>query len=129
MEDASSLYHCGVVVCQTTHSMIKDYFHVREVDCVRIGKNSNPFLMYEVLAPTGTELSQDARTSILCYELGLIEYRTQNWQAAVIHFKKSVQLTEDAPAKVLINRLKYIADHPQCIPPEWDGIWDIVDEI
>jgi hypothetical protein len=47
---------------------------------------------------------------LICYELGLSEYRARNWQASLMHFKKAVKLTEDKPSKAFADRCKLFID-------------------
>jgi adenylate cyclase len=56
---------------------------------------------YEVVDFRTAELTRDIVTSFICFELGLSEYRQQNWIMCVSHFRKAIQLTSDGPSRVV----------------------------
>ena len=56
--------------------------------------------------------------------MGLSEYRTRNWQAALMHFKKAIALTDDKPARAFADRCKLYMDGKWETPAVgWDGVW------
>ncbi|KAJ3017892.1 hypothetical protein HKX48_003307, partial [Thoreauomyces humboldtii] len=61
-------------------------------------------IVHEVLAPGEVTLEQSMLTALICYELGLSDYRTQNFFAAHGHFNKAMQISGDAPARVMAER-------------------------
>lgn len=61
---------------------------------------SPPAKIYELIDSAGKEMSQDSTTGLICFELGLAEYRMCNWREALAHFKKAVQLGGDQPSRV-----------------------------
>ena len=64
---------------------------------------------------------------MICFELGLAEYRSQNWSIAQSHFKKAVQISDDLPAKTFAERCRGILEGEFDIPPigVWDGTWNV----
>ncbi len=62
--------------------------------------------------------------TLICYELGLSEYRARNWQAAMMHFKKAITLSDDKAARTFVDRCRLFIDGKREIPPPgWDGVF------
>ncbi|KAJ3335386.1 hypothetical protein HDU93_005648 [Gonapodya sp. JEL0774] len=102
-ERAAREYGCAVILDQVTRDEVMDVFQIRELDTVGI-EGHGKVTLYEAIADVETEISQDELATMVCYELGLGEYRSKNWTAAVQQFKKSVQLTNDAPSRYMIGK-------------------------
>ncbi|KAI9209734.1 uncharacterized protein BJ171DRAFT_453904 [Polychytrium aggregatum] len=122
LESATKTYGTIILICDRTQDEVREKFHLREVDTISSGKGK-PVTVYEVLAPIDIELSHDNMTSLICFELGLAEYRAQKWQGAISHFKKAVQLTDDRPSKLFIERCRAIMEGRCTIPTIWNGVW------
>jgi hypothetical protein len=71
------------------------------------------------------ERKNTLKQTIICYEMGLSEYRGRNWQAAMMHFKKSHTLTDDYPSKYMSERCRSLIDGRFEIPDDWDGSWQL----
>eukprot|EP00842_Homolaphlyctis_polyrhiza_P002737 jgi/Hompol1/3464/HPOL_005231-RA len=64
-----------------------------------------------------------AYMTLICFELGLSEYRARNWQAAIMHFKKAIALSDDKPSRTFIERCRGLIDGKFEVSEEWDGVW------
>ncbi|KAI8828883.1 hypothetical protein BJ741DRAFT_624859 [Chytriomyces cf. hyalinus JEL632] len=104
---------------------LRDKFHFREVDQVILRGNTIPVTLYEVLGPSHVELAREVITSTICFELGLSEYRNQNWAVAQLHFKKAIQTFDDGPSKMFVKRCQDLVDGDIKLPADWDGCWNL----
>ena len=138
-------YGLTILIDEATKEEVKDKFLIREVDSITITSrsmlgygfsqgpgavdfcdqdcNAEPIRVFEILAPIGKDLSQDFTTSMICFELGLAEYRSRNWQEALVHFRKAVQLSNDEPSKTFISRCRMSIEHMINLGDDWTGSW------
>ncbi|KAG5456097.1 MAG: nucleotide cyclase, partial [Olpidium bornovanus] len=115
VEAATREYGCCILICDATRNLVKDKFHLREVDRV---------MAKGVLDKSTTELETDTETAVICFELGLGEYREQNWEGALSNFGRAVQLLDDGPSKAFIDRCKLLMDRRTSFPDQWDGVYN-----
>ncbi|KAJ3173290.1 hypothetical protein HK101_011077 [Irineochytrium annulatum] len=125
IENATKVYGTMIMICDRTREEVKDHFHLREIDSVVVKGKTRPTTLYEVIGPIDHELPHDTMTAMICYELGLAEYRHQNWAVAISHFKKAIQVADDQPSKTIMDRCKGILDGLYDVPaaPNWDTCW------
>ncbi|KAJ3278061.1 hypothetical protein HK104_002694, partial [Borealophlyctis nickersoniae] len=132
IESHTKTYGVSILICDTTRDLVKDVFHLREIDVVapfpsEKGNNgegkAKPVAVYEVVGRIEEELGQNLMTALICYEMGLSEYRAQNWAAALSHFRKGVQLVDDPPSKTFVERCRAIGEGVVVVPEGWDGVW------
>ncbi|KAJ3417077.1 hypothetical protein HDV05_006936 [Chytridiales sp. JEL 0842] len=129
IENMTKLYGTMILICDKTQQAVRDKFHLREVDSIVVKGKTVPVVIYEVLGSMETELPQEQMTSLICYELGLAEYRNQNWSIAITHFKKAIQINDDGPSKTMLERCKGILDGLYEVPPTgWDGCWKFTEK-
>ncbi|KAJ3243785.1 hypothetical protein HDU78_011770 [Chytriomyces hyalinus] len=114
-----------MLICEKTQPEVRDKFHFREVDQVILKGNAIPVTLYEVLGPSHVELAREVITSTICFELGLSEYRNQNWAVAQLHFKKAIQTYDDGPSKMFVKRCQDLVDGDIKLPADWDGCWNL----
>lgn len=89
----SKLYDIPILVDTNTRLALVPNIIAREVDTVMpafstaaLEQTRVPEKLYEVVGIG--RVSQDREESIVSYELGLKEYREQNWNSGMIQFKK-----------------------------------------
>ncbi|KAI8817596.1 uncharacterized protein EV422DRAFT_622547 [Fimicolochytrium jonesii] len=137
-----------LIICDRTKQLVTGHFHIRELDAVYLPDRRQPdgppennafsvklpssseltekpkaMLIHQVLAPSDARLEQSTLTALICYELGLSEYRAQNFSGALHHFRKAIALTGDAPSTVMGERCRLIIDGAVVVPENWDGVW------
>ncbi|KAJ1496572.1 hypothetical protein HMI55_005977, partial [Coelomomyces lativittatus] len=56
-----------------------------------------PSYVYDVVGLINVIADNDIRTCVICYELGLGEYRQRNFDAALTYFRKCKSLVDDGP--------------------------------
>ncbi|KAJ3178435.1 hypothetical protein HDU87_003509 [Geranomyces variabilis] len=137
-----------ILVDSQTADLVAGSFHIRELDAVEVDheggggggggaravtadassgttirQETQIVVVHQVLADGRTPLDQSVLTALICYELGLSEYRTQSFRAAIAHFEKAVSITADVPARVMMERCTAVMDGHVVIPESWDGVW------
>lgn len=125
IESWAQIFGVDIIIDHETREKVKDFFHTREIDTLNLETGANTFsptAIYEVIESKSIELPRDLTTCFLCFELGLVEYRQQNWLMAMSHFRKAIQLYQDQPSKVLSNRCKAILEGRFEVPKP--GVWD-----
>ncbi|TPX65958.1 hypothetical protein SpCBS45565_g04827 [Spizellomyces sp. 'palustris'] len=115
----------SILICESTKEAVQEHFHLRELDAISWGDKPDtpPMVIYEVLHPSTIELDKNVMTSLICYELGLSDYRSRNFGTALNHFRKAVQMTQDEPSKTMVARCRQVLDGRVVVPQEWDSIW------
>nr|KAJ3422883.1 hypothetical protein HK105_005831 [Polyrhizophydium stewartii] len=123
LEETAKLYGTPIMTCESSREDVKELFHAREIDITTLRGVSSPMTLYEIMASSDHDLQHDVMTTLICFELGLSEYRAKNWQAAIMHFKKAIALSDDRPSRTFIERCKGLIDGKYEVPEEWDGVW------
>ncbi|KAJ3350766.1 hypothetical protein HDU91_006206 [Kappamyces sp. JEL0680] len=124
LQGIAKVYGAGILVDQTTKDVAKENYHIRELDTINKSRHSS-FTLFEIMSATNSDPNHDMMTTIVSYELGLAEYRSKNWQAAIMHFKKSQTITDDHPSKYMIERCRALIDGRLDLPEEWNGSWNL----
>ncbi|KAJ3065164.1 hypothetical protein HDU98_011451 [Podochytrium sp. JEL0797] len=127
IQEATKIYQTNFLICDKTQREIRDRFHVKEIDNVRVRGYAPQITLYEVLGPANIELNKEVITSTICFELGLSEYRAQNYSVAQLHFKKAIQTTDDGPSKMFVQRCQGFLEGKVNMPADWDGSWLLPD--
>ncbi|OQY09105.1 MAG: hypothetical protein B6I28_03625 [Fusobacteriia bacterium 4572_132] len=121
LEGANKFYGTFTMISQNTYEIVKEFVEVRELDRIRVKGKSKPVTVYELLAKKG-EITKEEKEMYKIYEIGLEEYRKQNWEKAILTFKKVLEINEnDPPTKLYQKRCQYFKENP----PElnWDGVY------
>jgi outer membrane protein assembly factor BamD (BamD/ComL family) len=79
-----------------------------------------PATIFECVAPSrAADLGRKA--SVVAYGKGRTNLLSRNWQAAIADFEEAVaQDPSDAPAKVMLDRARMLAQQPP--DSNWDGV-------
>lgn len=129
-------YNCSVLVSHSMTESNQGAFAVREVDRIRpwvtsaLNTTSNTSTtIYEIVSDTNSNSDHERMSSLICYELGLADYRMRNWNSAVLHFKKAfVPASYGQVAKSMLSRCERLSreESSQPIGQTWDGAWPII---
>ncbi|KAJ3121030.1 hypothetical protein HK100_012550 [Physocladia obscura] len=123
IQGATKLYGCNLLICGKTQREVRDRFHFREIDTVVVKGSVVPVTLFEVLGSSSIELAREIITATICFELGLSEYRNQNYSVAQLHFKKAIQTSDDGPSKMFVKRCQDLLEGKLKMAPDWDGCW------
>ena len=132
LEEAAKQYGIYVQVSgQTIEALTHpDEFVFRKIDKIRVVGKSEPVQTYEIIT-----LNLDPKKEILdladIFGKGLEAYENQQWDEAISHFEKSMELeiyrfsdmvkTKTNPSEVYIQRCKDFKENPP--PADWDGVY------
>lgn len=123
LEGLNSQYHTEILVGEATAELVRDLFHLREVDRVRVKGRRQSVAIYELLGPQETPLSRDRRWVLDRYASGLERYRRRQWKKAEALFREAAGTADpDGPSSVMAERCAAFRKHPP--PREWDGAYD-----
>ncbi|KAJ2998221.1 hypothetical protein HDV02_004723 [Globomyces sp. JEL0801] len=125
MEYFAKFYGSGIVATDAIRNLVKDSYHIREVDKITTKETLKTITIYEIMEATISDHNHDLLSTVICYELGLAEYRARNWPAALMHFKKSLTLTDDLPSKCMMERCKGLIDGRFDVAEDWDLSWSV----
>ncbi|KAL5038714.1 hypothetical protein BDV3_001937 [Batrachochytrium dendrobatidis] len=123
LQEIGKLYGVMIMTSESTRQEVMDQFHSREIDATVLQGINSPITLYEIMASSDHDLQHDVMTTLICFELGLSEFRAKNWQAAAMHFKKAIALSDDRPPRTFIERCKGFIDGKYEVAEDWDGVW------
>ncbi|KAI8914161.1 hypothetical protein EDD86DRAFT_187051 [Gorgonomyces haynaldii] len=123
LQQLGSEYGSQIVIDPITRELIKERFYIRQLDTATIRSTGTPMVLYDVYGATEMTLKHDTMTTMICFELGINEYKLKNWQAAIMHFKKCIALSDDPPSRAFTDRCKGFIEGRFEAPEEWDGVW------
>jgi adenylate cyclase len=120
LEGASKVYGTRLLVNAATMSMAEDAFEFREIDTVLVAGKEEPERVFEALGRRG-EAPQRVLDLAGLYATGLAAYRRRAWPEAEAAFKRCLELADDGPSKLLLDRtLQFAAAAPGA---DWNGVW------
>lgn len=123
LEGLNNQYGTSILIGENTEELVRDHFHLREVDTVQVKGKSKGVQVYELIASSDTDLKPAQKDLLGEYAAGLAAYRAQQWEDAIARFEAVRKLEpEDGPAKVLLNRSRhYVIDPPG---DDWNGVFE-----
>lgn len=120
LESANKAYGSKSIITETVYKKIKGKFLCRELDFITVKGKTEPVRIYELLQEIPRAHPKLVEIKTL-FERGLEAYRTRNWAKARTAFSKNVELYEDAPSKVYLERIEHFTANPP--PRGWDGVF------
>ncbi|MBL7996813.1 FHA domain-containing protein [bacterium] len=122
LEGANKEYGTHIMVSEWTQEKVQDKVISRELDLIRVKGKEKPVKVFEVVASALAGISNDQKKAIEAYNKGLVAYRKQKWDEAILNFKAALTIKpEDGPSRVYIERSEAFKKNP----PEgkWDGVF------
>ena len=122
LEGANKAYGSKAIITESVFERLSGAFICRELDFITVKGKTEPVRIYEIL-----QKKDDAAVKIYeirdLFEKGLNAYRRQNWDSAEAAFKKCVDLYNDMPSVIFLDRIR----HFRKSPPEknWDGVFNL----
>lgn len=122
LEGANKAYGSKAIITEAVFERLNGAFICRELDFITVKGKTEPVRIYEILQKKG-----DAAVKIYeirdLFERGLNAYRCQNWDKAENAFKQCVELYNDMPSVIFLDRIR----HFRKSPPEknWDGVFNL----
>ena len=62
LEELTKIYGAPILTFESTRDIVKEQFHLREIDTVRFSDSLEPVTLFEVLASSNTDLAHDVMT-------------------------------------------------------------------
>ena len=120
LEGLTKTYGVRTLVSEFTREQAGADMICREMDLVRVKGKKRPVAVFE---PFGTDYFTGGEYAFIPrFEQGLQAYRRQEWDQAVKHFERVLELKPgDGPSEVFIKRCRVMAEDPP--GPGWDGVW------
>ncbi len=122
LEGANKEYGTDIMTTEWTYDLVKEHIIARELDLIRVKGKAKPVKVYNVMARKSTGISGNMKKVLESYEQGLIAYRQQRWDEAIIYFKTALRSkADDGPSKVYLERCEAFKLNPP--PADWDGVF------
>lgn len=127
LEGANKYYKTGILLDDATVKALNTYTLLREIDLLRVKGKDRPVAVYEALAHHDSLSFPAMREVLEAFNEGLREYRKGNWLAAIKPFETASQMNpNDGPSAVYLERCRFYSKTPP--PPDWDGVWVMMDK-
>jgi class 3 adenylate cyclase len=120
LEGANKAYGSKSIITETVYNKIKGKFLCRELDFIAVKGKNEPVRIYELLQEVPRAQPKLVEIKNL-FEKGLESYRVRNWAKARVAFQKNVDLYDDAPSKIYLERIEHFSSNPP--PRGWDGVF------
>lgn len=117
LEGANKYFATSIMASEMTVALTATTFSWRELDAIRVKGRSDPVRIYEPLAETGQQTSEQSIRAA-AYAEGLACWRAREFSRAVDCFAR-VSAT-DPPSALFRERAKRFADNPP--PPGWEPV-------
>jgi adenylate cyclase len=116
LETANKVYGTSLLVSASTMALLRDRYHSREIDLLRVKGRAQPVAIHEVFA------TEPDSALLQSYAAGLAAYRRGEWSLAVEAFDAALRVRpDDTPSSVMRARALSYADR---LPPiDWDGVY------
>jgi adenylate cyclase len=114
------MYQVDILIGAEAAALVRDAFHLQDVDLVQVAGKSQPVETYAVLGEKGTPLPPAQREFLDAYEAGIAAFRSRDFAEARKGFERALALQ---PGNYLARQ--YFEDASAFItaPPEasWTG--------
>jgi|688.fasta_scaffold25363_3 adenylate cyclase len=122
LESANKFYGTSILICDSTHAVIKDHEPTREIDLIRVRGREMPVAIHEALGHHTDESFPHRAEALGAFGEGLTLYRQRNWAGAERRFLQALAANPaDGPSRIYLERCGIYRDAPP--PREWDGVW------
>jgi adenylate cyclase len=124
LEGANKQYKTNIMISEFTKELLPEDFVLRELDLIRVQGKTQPVRIFQVVAKSRSELTNDWLNILDQYKQGLSHYRKQNWNAAITAFDRALLINNsDGPSNTYIKRCLNFKKNP--VPPNWDGVYEM----
>jgi len=118
LESLTKVYHLQILVGESVAELVRDHFHLRNVDFVKVKGKNQPVRAYTVLGDKSVALPPDQLKFLTLYEEGISSYRQREFARAKALFEQAKQLQPD---DFLVT--DYLADCERLIKNPPDAMW------
>ncbi len=122
LEGANKEYGTDIMCTEWTFDLVKDQIIGRELDLIRVKGKEKPVKVFNVMARKSTGLSSTMKKVMESYEQGLLAYRQQRWDEAIVYFKTALRhKADDGPSLEYLKRCEAFKANPP--GADWDGVF------
>jgi len=120
LEGANKAYGSKSIITEAVYEEVKERFICRELDYIAVKGKNEPVRIFEILQEKPLAQPKLMEIKIL-FEKGLQAYRARKWEEAATVLRKNVDLYNDAPSAVFLERIEHFSNNPP--PDDWDGVF------
>jgi len=120
LEGANKAYGSKSIITEAVYEKVEERFICRELDYIAVKGKNEPVRIFEILQEKPLAQPKLGEIKIL-FEKGLLAYRKRKWAEARTAMKKNVDLYNDAPSAVFLERIEHFTSNPP--PADWDGVF------
>jgi adenylate cyclase len=120
LEGANKAYGSKSIITEAVYSNVQEHFLCRELDYIAVKGKNEPVRIYEILQEVPRAQPKLIEIKTL-FEKGLAAYRAREWEKAGEAFRKNIELYNDAPSAVFLDRITHFSHNPP--PEDWDGVF------
>jgi adenylate cyclase len=120
LEGANKAYGSKTIITDAVYGKVQEAFLCRELDFIAVKGKTEPVRIFEILQQI-PKINPKLEEIKNLFEKGLAAYREKEWKEALSAFKKNVELYNDAPSAVFIERVEHFMASPP--PDDWDGVF------
>lgn len=122
LEGASKIYGTTIIISESTREEVSDDFLIRELDLIRVVGKQQPIRIYELVGDLQHDIDPRILRAIPYYRSGLDAYRRGQWDVASRAFQSVLDLIDDPPSRLFIQRCRTLMENPV---ENWNGVWDM----
>ncbi len=121
LEGANKFYGTNIMISEFTYAYVKDDFHTRPLDLIRVKGKEKPIEVFELIAERSDKLDSKFSEMLNAYKKGMVSYRQRDWKTAIEYFSMALELKpDDFVSKIYRKRcLEYKINEPAA---DWDGV-------
>ena len=127
LEGANKVYKTYIMISEFTYEQVKDDFHTRPLDLIRVKGKNKPIAVYELIARKSERLPQHYIDFLEIYNKGIIAYKEQRWDEAIDLFEYALRVKSDDYASELY-RSRCIDFKFKSPGPDWDGVMTLTEK-
>jgi len=120
LEGTNKEYGTSIIISGSTYENVKEQFHCRELDCIRVKGKTKPITIYELLG--GIRDASVERDLTERFHVALSLYQGRNFKEAAAKLEDILQtFPQDGPSQLYLERCRqYLLQPP---PEDWDGVF------
>ncbi len=125
LESACKQYRSHILISEFTRARLKGTYRMREADRVVVKGKTVPVDIYDVLDFHTEETFPNLIDVLGHYQEGITHYRATDWDRAVGHFQKCLELApKDYLPRMYVKRCELLRENPpETVDGHWNGVW------
>lgn len=122
LEGINKFYGTNIVISESTYQQVAEYFLCRPLDIVAVKGKSRGIRVYELIADKSQAIAPELEIFCRDYTMALEAYFQREWKQALDMFTEFTQhFPNDKAAFLFALRCQKFQNHPELIPPDWNG--------